>query len=384
MKVLVVTPWVPTTRRPRSLQFIKMLSAEHEVRVISAAWSADEESEAASIGAPTETVRMAKATAVLRVLVAVIIGKSLQQAFVDSSRFRRRLVKVESDFDPDIVVFNVLRSAHLVTSLRNNRSMRILDLDEFRSKYYAQVRLQSTSLARRVVATVEAKRMTRAEDRAVQAFDRCLVSSPRDLRPSNDRIRLVRSAHLLPDGVVSEVTRTRGEILFVGRMSYSANEEAMLWFARVVWPTVSAQHPSASLLIVGEGPSKAIRRLASERVQVVGKVPSVDPYFRRAAITIVPITMATGVQMKLIEGLASGTPTIATPLVAELAGAVPGRDCLVASSPSEWASAVHELLENPGSAAALASRGRTWLDEHHSPEAVAAQLRRALEVSGPQ
>ncbi len=383
MRILVVTPWVPTTRRPRSRQFISMLSARHHVRVLAAAWSAEEAAEAEEVPAPTEVVRLGTAGALARVAAAMLSARSLQQAYVDARRLRRRMAQLEAEFDPDVVLFNVVRSAGLVGSLRNARSTRILDLDEFRSAYYAQVRELSRSRPRRLVAAFESRRMERAEREAIESFSACLVSSPKDLRPEDPRIRLVRSAHLLAPSDGLGEAREAQRIVFVGRMSYSANEEAVLWFAREVWPAVAARYPDATLHIVGEAPSGKVMALADERVRVLGRVASVDEYYRQSAVMVVPVTMATGVQMKLIEGLATGTPTIVTPLVADLAGVEHGRECLVASGPEEWLDAIGRVFDEPESARAMAARGHAWLERHHSPAAVGEQLDQVLRQAVP-
>lgn len=378
MKILVVAPWVPTSRRPRSYQFISMLAESHDVMVIAAAWSDEEAAEAQGLPCAVSVVRLNRLSAILRVVIALVTGKCLQQAYVDAPSLRSRLVAAEREFAPDLMFFNVLRSAHLVRHVAGSGARRVLDLDEFRSAYYAQVKARGATAAARLVGAVESRRMQRAEGRAVVDFDVCLVSSPKDIDTSRPDVRLVRSAHLLDGASLGPAARSSQDILFVGRMSYAANEQALLWFVQEVWPTVRERHSHARLLVVGEAPSPKVRALAGENIIVTGRVEAIDPFYEKAALAIVPIRMATGVQMKLIEGLASRTPTVATPLVADLAGVHDGAECLVADGPDEWVTAIDRILGDTGLAESLSRNGVEWLDQTHGYNAVRDALEGAM------
>jgi polysaccharide biosynthesis protein PslH len=161
-------------------------------------------------------------------------------------------------------------------------------------------------------------------------------------------------------------------------MSYGANVAAVTWFVREVLPRVVENDPSASLQIVGDSPAAAVRALASERVQVLGRVPEVGPYYSAAQVSIVPVTTATGVQMKLIESLRMGVPTVVTPLVAEQAGVDDGAEVVVAEDAHQWSAAIVKLLRDRAFAADVASRGAVWAEANYSTAAIRHSLLAAL------
>lgn len=381
MRVLVVAPWVPNTRRPRSLQICSMLAEEHDVQYVVAAWSRAEKDDAQRLpGSRVRVVSLSRAWAAVRALFA--LGKrrvSLQQAFVDDKRFRRELVAAEREFQPDLVLFNVIRSAQFVTSL-TTATRRVIDLDEFRSRYYEQVARASDSRFQRTIGRIEAPRMRAVERDALDRFDAVLVSSPDDMSPNDDRIRLVRSAHLIAPDMASVPERGRERaksVLFVGRMSYLANVEAVSWYAREVLPKALLHEPGLTLNIVGDSPSPAVLRLAGQNVNVTGRVDDLDSWYAAAGVVIVPIRMATGVQMKLIEGLAAGRPVVVTPRVARLAGVSHGRQVLIADDAEDWVDATVAAVRSE--ADHLVSTGRRWVEDHHGADAVRAQLMSALD-----
>ncbi len=288
-----------------------------------------------------------------------------------SRALRRLLVGIGEAQSFDLAYLNVIRSAQLVDVVAATRT--IVDLDEFRSAYYAQVAERSASPLSRVVGRIEAPRMRRAEAQIIERVDRYLVSSPVDVVPGDERARLVRSPHQMPE-VGDRQSDHRDEMIFVGRMSYSANVEAVEWFANKVWPDLARRRPEMTWSVVGADPVRSIRALSSQGIAVTGRVPSVAEFYRRCAVAIVPVTLATGVQMKLIEALYIGAPVVASRLAADQAGVVDGVHCLTADTPEEWVSAVERVLSDPVAAAHVARSGQAWARANYESGVISAAL----------
>ena len=110
-----------------------------------------------------------------------------------------------------------------------------------------------------------------------------------------------------------------------------------------------------------------MRRLAEvPGIQVIGSVPDVRPFLARAAVAVVPLRLARGIQNKVLEALAMGKATIAS--AAALAGLPqvrPGTHLLSASSPAEWTETVTRLLDDRNEREVLGTAGRAYVEEHH-------------------
>lgn len=373
MKILVVVPWAPSTIRPRSLGLIRHLARNHQVSVVGAAWSAAEEADLLALGAHHVTpIRLTKAGAIWRCFVALFSGRSLQQAFVDAPLLRKAIRRESERFNPDLAYFNVIRSAHFVDEVGDVPA--ILDLDEFRSAYYKLLATNTSNVLWRVIARAEATRMQRAERQAVGDFAKVIVSSPTDLRHDEPKVRLVRSPHaLLPGSSKAAPKRKAGSIVFVGRQSYRANSEAVMWFVKEVLPQVLQKVPFAHLSIVGDAPPAHVLKLAGPHVSVTGRVDDLSAFYRSAAVSVIPVRMATGVQMKLIESMTLGTPVVATPIVAHGAG-IDERHCHIAESADDWVERVVDLLLSHGSRERLASSASAWVNETYSFDAIVQSL----------
>ncbi|MGB3764251.1 MAG: glycosyltransferase family 4 protein, partial [Ornithinimicrobium sp.] len=203
-------------------------------------------------------------------------------------------------------------------------------------------------------------------------FDRVIVSSPSDLHhPSTS---LVRSPHVMPDRVPQRPAEPDLDIVFVGRMSYRANVEAIEFFARNVLPLIHRSRPDVRLHVVGADPTRQVRRLANDGIVVHGRVESVVDFYRRARVSIVPVQAATGVQMKLIESLYMGVPTVCTPVTASQAGIEPGTHCLTATDPRQWSSAVLDLLSAGPEAGQMARAGAAWASSAYRRDTIESDL----------
>lgn len=154
--------------------------------------------------------------------------------------------------------------------------------------------------------------------------------------------------------------------VFVGVLDYAPNIDGIAWFAREVWPLVRARRPDAVLEIVGRHPVPEVTALGTlPGVAVVGSVPDVRPHLWHARAAVVPLRIARGVQNKVLEALACGTPVVTSPLTLQGLQAEPGRDLLTASSPQEWSAAVLRLFEDEALAGELRRSGRAYVERHH-------------------
>jgi len=159
---------------------------------------------------------------------------------------------------------------------------------------------------------------------------------------------------------------TKQACAFVGAMDYLPNVDAAVWFAREVWPAVRARFPAAEFWIIGRKPAAAVKALAAlPGVKLIGQVPDVRPHLASAAVAVVPLRLARGIQNKVLEALAMGKPLIAAPPALAALCAEPGRHLLAATTPVEWVEAIGGLFADPHRCRELGAAGRRFVEEHH-------------------
>nr|WP_299596603.1 TIGR03087 family PEP-CTERM/XrtA system glycosyltransferase [Sphingomonas bacterium] len=164
-------------------------------------------------------------------------------------------------------------------------------------------------------------------------------------------------------------------IVFTGQMNYRPNIDAAAGFARDILPVIRARHPGARFAIVGRKPDAALSRLDGRGgVIVTGAVADVRGWIAAADVVVAPLSIARGIQNKVLEGMAMARPVVATPAAFEGIDAVPGRDLIVAPIDA-MAAAIGDLLGRPDRAAAIGRAARALVERRYGWDARLAPLR---------
>lgn len=172
--------------------------------------------------------------------------------------------------------------------------------------------------------------------------------------------------------------------VFVGALDYRPNIDAACWFCDQVWPIVHRINPQARLWLVGRSPVAAVRRLgALPGVEVIGPVPDVRPYLARAALAVVPLRIARGLQNKVLEALAMAKATVASPQALAALRVEDGVHLVEARRPEEWVDAIIGLLRDTDRRQRLGVAGREFVETHHSWERCLTPLDSLLGLETP-
>jgi polysaccharide biosynthesis protein PslH len=288
----------------------------------------------------------------------------------------RRLVAASAGV-VDLIHVSRLHLVYAVESLLNGRSPRprlVLDLDDIES--VARRRHLRVAPSRRWVSRLfhhyDLMRLSAYERRAVRRFDRVFVCS------DSDRATLGRpNVVVVPNGidVPADLPRREPEcstLLFCGLLSYGPNNDAMQYFVNSIFPRIQQALPATRLLIVGRSPSADLRALADRTsISVEADVPSVVDYYRRATIAIVPLRIAGGTRIKILEAWALGVPVVTTAIGCEGLDGIGGKHFVIADTPADFAQACVELLQSPSHRERLVRNGRELVWEKYRWESAA-------------
>ena len=244
--------------------------------------------------------------------------------------------------------------------------MDFIDVDSVKWGDYAR---ESTGIKKWLYHR-EATRLRRVEqDVCSWAHGVTVVSTPeadllREMAPT-------ANAHAVPNGVDIEFftpkpTTQSQRLVFVGAMDYRPNIAGCIWFADHVWPLIRERYPNAVFEIVGREPTAVIRSLEQRPgIQVAGTVPDVRPFLQNATAAVVPLTIARGVQNKVLEALAAGKAVVASPSPVVGLGVEPDVPLLQADSPAEWLAAVSRVFDDETLRSKLELAGRDFVLTHH-------------------
>jgi len=219
---------------------------------------------------------------------------------------------------------------------------------------------------------------------SVRTFDLCLTCSNRDA--SSLRKDIAGLAPLTIPWCIESTSkynkpekREQYNLLFVGSMQWEPNRDAIIWFAKQIFPLIKQDFDNIRLLIVGSCMSEEIQRLDNGKdILVKGYVPEISKVLLEADIFIAPLRLGSGVNVKVIEAMAYGVPVITTSKGAEGLEAENGEHFLIADTPEQFRDAAKRLLESRQMRRSLGKKAREYILSHHRPDNVIDAFEEAL------
>jgi polysaccharide biosynthesis protein PslH len=155
-------------------------------------------------------------------------------------------------------------------------------------------------------------------------------------------------------------------LVYPGALSYEANFDAVLYFARSILPLIRLERPGVRLRLTGRATPGQIATLPSaEGIEFTGYLDDVRPTIARSWAEVVPLRKGGGTRLKVLEALALGTPVVSTPKGVQGLEIEAGQHALVADSPAKFAAATVDLLGKPELRQRLAIAGRELVRERY-------------------
>lgn len=381
MRILFLTPRFPYPPLKgdslRTYHQLRVLSREHQITLLSMADAPVSPEDQARVAALCERVVVVPLP---RWRVAVNLGtglaarQPLQVRYYQAPAFTRQLAALLAGDRFDVIHATLIRMLPYVWGIATPPVA--VDLIDSLSLNLADRRNQVRGV-KRVAYELEYRRVCAYERAVVRHFPALVVSSPADQQELGGT-----GIAVIPNGVDVDrfafggaAGRDPATLIFTGNMGYHPNEEAVLWFAAEVWPQLRASRPALRFQIVGTSPTDRVRALAATPgIEVLGRVPDVGDCLRQATVAVCPMRSGSGIQNKVLEAMAAGTPVVATAIANRGVQGVAERDLLVADSAPAFAAAVDRALDDPALAERLREAGRSFVENEFRWEQHGARL----------
>lgn len=189
-----------------------------------------------------------------------------------------------------------------------------------------------------------------------------------------------RITAILPcvDSSITPAGKPHGRILFAGTLSWAPNAEGLEWFLREVLPNLPVTKP---IQVIGGEPPSTWRHLpASTKVEFLGRVPSVDLFYKDAGVLIAPVFSGSGIKLKIVNSLARGLPVVTTTCGIE--GFPPGWESAVrvCDDPLSFGQAVHDIINDIDGWKMASRQARQYAARYFSSETAQFKLKECLNV----
>jgi sugar transferase (PEP-CTERM/EpsH1 system associated) len=383
MKILFLTsrfPFPPIGGdKLRFFNILKYLGKKHNVSIVcfsECKVSPDILEEYKAYFCEIDIVILPKNYSYINCLYGLIKRHPLQISYYYSKEMERLVEKKIDEKKFDLLFVHLIRMAEYVKEIP---IYKILDMTDAQSLNY----LRGLSYRRGVwsiINKIEMDRAQRYEQAIWRYFDKTLVVSPVDLQYLK-KLDNEMSIDLLPNGVDIErykfrlTNHSNKKICFVGNMRTFPNTDAVIYFCKEILPLIKKKMPEIEFYIVGIEPSKKVKQLSNiKNVFVTGKVENISEYIHTSAVSVAPMRVGAGVQNKILESMALGTPVVTTSIGLEGIEATLGKEILVADSPIEFADKVVELIENKKLRERISINARKFIEENYIWDKVLKKL----------
>lgn len=292
---------------------------------------------------------------------------------------RSSATRVLARLRPDVVVFVTIRAldAHLAAGAR----VVVLDHVDLLSESYHQRAAVAADRMKQWLFDLLAAATRRVERRVTGGTFRAVAAGLADARALGaEWVPILPPLIDDPSPVergADRPVKTGNDVLFTGTLDYPPNVAALRAWRAQVWPTLTKRRPGARLVVGGRRPTSEVRQIVRDVGGVL--IEDFDRYADladRAAVAVIPLTVATGMQIKLLDAAWAALPIVATH--AAMRGVDPDFPAAVAALGPEFGDRVADLLEDESQASVLGSAARRHVQVEYSVSRWAEVVRRWL------
>jgi len=347
-----------------------LLDAGHEVQLI----------------APAARDEAAGADDRLRTIAVVVAPRSPVRLAIESLRrslpltvvrhqhdsVREAVARTLRDFAPDIVHAEQLQAHANCDAAHAQGVPVVLRMQNVESDLWAQS--AASGLHLRAFA-FEAARVRRAETAAMQRSAATVTLTAADA----ERLRALLPAggtqcvHPVAPAFAQRLepgpaVRGTPALVIAGSGGWRPNARGARWFVREVWPALRARVPGVWLHLFGGA------ALSGDGIDWHTAPTDSATAFPAGAIAVVPLAVASGIRMRILEAWARGLPVVATTAAARGLAVRDGDELIIADDAAGFASAIARLADDAALRQHLVQRGRDYLRDHHDATQATAAL----------
>lgn len=326
-------------------------------------------------------VVLPKIRSYLNCILGLLNSRPLQVSYYRSGKMAKLINNKISTKKFDLIWVHLVRMTEYV---KRCASPRMLDMTDAQSLNYLRAKDYRQGIWS-FINNVEKALIKRYEQKIWKYFDNTYVVSPIDkhyLKQLDNKMRV----EVLPNGVDIEKYKykmnnhTNKKICFIGNMRTFPNTDAAVWFGQKIFPTIKKRIHNAKLYVVGTEPSKTVRHLSKIKdIVITGEVHNIHDYVYDASVSIAPMRVAAGIQNKILESMALGTPVVSTSIGVEGIECTPGEDVLIADTEEDFVNQVVRLLEDKNLKIQISRDARKNIEENYTWEKMLKKIDDVIE-----
>lgn len=316
---------------------------------------------------------LSKTKSYLNCLRGLFSQKPLQVWYYRSTEVQRAIDTAIKGNGYDLIFCHLLRTAEYVRKATD--IPKIIDLTDAISLNYTRVvqRFKKDISFKNFIYALEKERVLSYEREVIDSFNKSILVSQVDKEYLGQFFDVSR-VEVIPNGVdldyfsFHDGEYDRNRIIFFGCLRTVPNSDAACYFAKEIFPIVKKEVPKAKFFIVGAEPNRKIFNLAKKdkSIHITGFVDDIRPHLKSAAVSVAPLRYGAGIQNKILEAMAVGTPVVTTSIGLEGINATHEKDIMVGDSPEIFARRIVDLMKDSNLRKSISVSGRMLVEKHYS------------------
>lgn len=325
------------------------------------------------------TILLPRMKSYLNCMVGLFSSTPLQIHYYNSGKLKS-IIEEELQKGYDFIFCHLIRMGQYLPA--DKEILKVVDFTDAISLNYHRSKQYRKGLFS-LINSIESRRVLNYEHDIIRRADISIFISSIDaefLKNSENRekIKIVANGVDLNRFQYYDGDYDSNNICFVGNMRTFPNTDAVLFFVKEVFPQLKAKKADLRFYIVGTEPGKSVQQLHNgEDIIVTGFVDDVIPYINNSALLIAPMRVGAGVQNKILEAMALGTPVVTTSIGAE---GLAQENLLIGDTPAALTEKILELVNNPETRRKKASAGRKYIESQFKWEQVLSSLDDCLNL----
>jgi len=391
MKIAYVVPYVPNLIRTRPYNLIVHLaSLGHHVEVFTVGAGVQDLKDVEALKKKCAAVHFFNQPiwrSLWNSALAIPSNQPLQTVYSWHSGMAYALAQRIARQEFDVIHVEHLRGSKYARFIKSNfpSTPVVWDSVDCISHLFQQASGQSSSFFGKFVTRFDLPRTQKAEGNLICSFDQTLVTSTADRDALLGLVSDGNQSHpitVLPNGVDLEYFRPNPDVqrepetlVFSGKMSYHANIAMVKFLVTEIMPKVWAKRSKTKLIVVGKDPDPTIQEFGrNPLITITGTVDDIRPFLWKATISVVPLLYGAGIQNKILEAMAVGTPVVTTSRTLSALETQPDKEILVANTADAFSAEIVRLMENKSIVSEIGNAGLKYVQKNHDWKNIASKL----------
>ena len=247
------------------------------------------------------------------ILYFLLRGESIRVGYFFSLKMLEKIEEIHKNYD--CIVFHKIEGSNFLPN--DYKGKKILEMTDLMSENYFQLYKKFSFFnPLKYIFFIEEKILRKYEKKVISLFDHTVFVSKSDLNSFSLTKILKKKIKIIPLGLnqkrkLFKFNKKNKNIVFIGNINYLPNKIACFDFIEKIMPLLERKGLSVNFKIIGRT-SKILKfRLTRfNNVYVYDNVKSFEKLCANAICGIANITIATGMQFKVLEYMSMGLPTV--------------------------------------------------------------------------